>query len=327
MTEATPATAHSPVVSVRNLRVTISGTPILRGVSFNLIPGKTLGVVGESGCGKTMTGLSLMGMLPATAHIEAESLLIAGQNAANWKEHDWLGVRGETVAMVMQDPFTSLNPMMRVGLQIAEAIRLHRGLGKDAALAEAVQWLHRVGVPNPEASARKFPHEMSGGQRQRIVIATAFACQPKVLIADEPTTALDVTLQAQILRLIRDLQTEHQTAVMLVTHDIGVVAAMADEVAVFYAGRIVETGPPANVLHHPQHPYTQALLASLPRKGQARLATISGRPPLFTNLPTGCAFAPRCPKKQQRCEAEPNLIPLEPGHSAACWLAEEQLSD
>jgi len=277
---------QEPIVEVRDLNVSVRGTQILRGVNLTLHAGKTLGVVGESGCGKTMTGLTLMGMLPAGASIDGgslriganDSLRIGANDVTRFSESQWRGLRGATVSMIMQDPFTSLNPMMRVGDQIAEVMRLHRGLGKASAWSEAVEWLRKVGVPSPEKSARKFPHQMSGGQRQRVVIAAAFATQPQVIVADEPTTALDVTLQAQTLRLLRELQgllrelqAEHGTAVMLITHDIGVVAAVADEVAVFYAGQVIENGTPSAVLHHPQHPYTQALLAAVPQPGLTRL--------------------------------------------------------
>lgn len=316
----------APIAQVENLHVSIAGIEILRGVSFNLYPGKTLGVVGESGCGKTMTGLTLMGMLPGTAKMTADALDLAGDDMRTANEATWRQRRGTSVAMVMQDPFTSLHPMMRVGDQIGEVLRLHRGMSKDAALKEAIVLLNHVGVPEPAASARKFPHQMSGGQRQRVVIAAAFAARPKVIVADEPTTALDVTLQAQILRLLRKLQQEEGTAVMLITHDIGVVASMADEVAVFYAGRIVEKGGSKAVLHHPQHPYTQALLAAVPQPGQNRLVTISGQPPKFGDLPVGCSFAPRCPKRFEQCSQDPKLMTAPTGAEAACWLVDQPVA-
>jgi oligopeptide/dipeptide ABC transporter ATP-binding protein len=310
-----------PVLEVAGLRVEIGGVPILRGVDFAVEAGRTLGIVGESGCGKTMTGLAVMGMLPPAARVAAGRITLDGRDLTALSKRDWLEVRGQEVAMVMQDPFASLNPMMRVGDQVAEVLRLHQGLGRAAAWAEAVRMLHKVGVPAPEESARKFPHQMSGGQRQRVVIACAFVARPKVLIADEPTTALDVTLQAQILRLLRELQREEGTAVVLVSHDVGVIAAMSDEVAVFYAGQVVESGPAGDVLHRPQHPYTQALLDALPRQGQTRLRSIEGQPPAFGSLPGGCAFSPRCPKRIEPCGQEPALSPAGKGRAVRCWLA------
>ncbi|HAY14841.1 MAG TPA: ABC transporter ATP-binding protein [Fimbriimonadaceae bacterium] len=312
---------QEPIVEVRDLNVSVRGTQILRGVNLTLHAGKTLGVVGESGCGKTMTGLTLMGMLPAGASIDGGSLRIGANDVTRFSESQWRGLRGATVSMIMQDPFTSLNPMMRVGDQIAEVMRLHRGLGKASAWSEAVEWLRKVGVPSPEKSARKFPHQMSGGQRQRVVIAAAFATQPQVIVADEPTTALDVTLQAQTLRLLRELQAEHGTAVMLITHDIGVVAAVADEVAVFYAGQVIENGTPSAVLHHPQHPYTQALLAAVPQPDLTRLITIPGSPPFFGQLPAGCSFAPRCPHAFEACHQEPPMVETPGGQRVTCWKA------
>ncbi len=317
---------QEPIVDVRDLNVSVRGTQILRGVNLTLHAGKTLGVVGESGCGKTMTGLTLMGMLPAGASIDGGSLRIGANDVTRFSEAQWRGLRGATVSMIMQDPFTSLNPMMRVGDQIAEVMRLHRGLGKSSAWSEAVEWLRKVGVPSPEQSARKFPHQMSGGQRQRVVIAAAFATQPQVIVADEPTTALDVTLQAQTLRLLRELQAEHGTAVMLITHDIGVVAAVADEVAVFYAGQVIENGSPSAVLHHPQHPYTQALLAAVPQPGLTRLTTIPGSPPFFGQLPAGCSFAPRCPFAFEACQKEPPMVDCPGGQRVACWKAAQPAS-
>jgi oligopeptide transport system ATP-binding protein len=232
-------------------------------------------------------------------------------------------VRGEEIALVMQDPFTSLNPMMKVGDQIAEALKLHQGLDRKEAWAKSVEMLGKVGVPAPATSAVKYPHQMSGGQRQRVVIAMAFACKPKVLIADEPTTALDVTLQAQILRLLRELQETEGTAVMLISHDVGAIASVSQRIAVFYAGRIVETGPAEKVLRHSAMPYTRALLNALPQAGKTRLEAIAGQPPDFSHLPQGCSFSPRCPYRIEKCQAEPDLLPVEPDHTSACWRARE----
>jgi oligopeptide transport system ATP-binding protein len=311
-----------PLLQVQDLRVDIGPVSILRGVSLSLEPGETLGVVGESGCGKSMTGLTLMGMLPPTGRIVSGSATLEGRALERLTDRDWRALRGKEIAMVMQDPFTSLNPMMRVGDQIAEVYRLHQGLGKEAANAKAVEMIEKVGVPDPATSARKFPHQLSGGQRQRIVIGIAFAAKPKVLIADEPTTALDVTLQAQILRLLRDLQQEEGTGVILITHDIGVIAAMARRVAVFYAGQVVEMGTVEQVLRRPAHPYTQALLDSLPDHRLDRLKIIQGQPPSLASLPPGCPFVPRCPLRHPACESSPPLREKEAGHSASCWLIE-----
>jgi oligopeptide/dipeptide ABC transporter ATP-binding protein len=311
------------VLEVRDLEVSFGSTRILRGVRFDLEAGQTLGVVGESGCGKSMTGFAIMGMLQAPGRISNGSIKLEGRELVGLPERDLRDIRGEQIGLVMQDPFTSLNPMMRIGDQIGEAFRLHRGMNKKEAWAKSVEMLEKVGVPAPESSARKYPHQMSGGQRQRVVIAMAFACNPKVLIADEPTTALDVTLQAQILRLIRELQETQGTAVMLISHDIGAIASISERIAVFYAGRIVETGPAANVLRQAAMPYTRALLNALPQVGKDRLEAIGGYPPDFTNLPQGCAFSPRCPLVFGKCAEEPSLMPTEPGHTAACWRADE----
>ncbi len=310
------------VLEVEGLEVAFGDAKIIRGVSFELEAGHTLGVVGESGCGKSMTGFAIMNMLPGIGRIVGGSIRLEGRELTTLHKKEWRNIRGQQIALVMQDPFTSLNPMMRIGHQIGEVLRIHHGLSKDAAWKQAVEMLDKVGVPAPESSAMKYPHQMSGGQRQRVVIAMAFACKPKVLIADEPTTALDVTLQAQILRLLKELKETEGTAVMLISHDIGVIGAMASKIAVFYAGRIVELGDAEQVLRTPQHPYTSALLAALPRAGQKTLESISGQPPDLSKLPPGCAFAPRCPKRFDRCGAEPGLLGVNLQHQAACWAVE-----
>jgi oligopeptide/dipeptide ABC transporter ATP-binding protein len=312
-----------PVLSVTELEVAFGATKILRGVTFDLEAGQTLGVVGESGCGKSMTGFTIMGMLPAPGRVVHGSIKLEGQELVGLRERDYRKIRGKDIALVMQDPFTSLNPMMRVGDQIAEALWLHQDMDKRRARQEAVKMLELVGVPAPSSSASKYPHQMSGGQRQRVVIAMAFACRPKVLIADEPTTALDVTLQAQILRLIRDLQEQEGTAVMLISHDIGAIASISSRIAVFYAGRIVETGPAAKVLTQAAMPYTRALLNALPQPGKAKLESIAGYPPDLGHLPEGCSFSPRCPLRFEKCKQEPGLLQVEADHTAACWRADE----
>jgi len=313
------------LLDVQDLHVTIGAAQILRGVSFALEPRQTLGVVGESGCGKSMTGLAIMGMLPPKGSVSRGSICLAGKRLESLTQREWLQVRGQDIAMIMQDPFTSLNPMMRVGAQIAEVLTLHRGVSMREANAQAVRLLDEVGVPGPESAAQKYPHQMSGGQRQRVVIAIAFACQPKLLIADEPTTALDVTLQAQILRLLKALQESVGTAVILISHDIGVIGSVADIVAVYYAGRVVEFGPTTRVLECPSHPYTQALMNALPAIGKSRLESISGQPPDLSNLPQGCSFRPRCPFAFVPCTEDPPAFLVSPGHSAACWLQDPAL--
>ncbi|HTQ09164.1 MAG TPA: ABC transporter ATP-binding protein [Fimbriimonadaceae bacterium] len=310
------------VLKVRGLQVAFGATKILHGVDFDLEAGQTLGIVGESGCGKSITGFTIMGMLPPPGRIVAGSIKLEGRELVGIKEREYRKIRGEEIALVMQDPFTSLNPMMPAGAQIAEALWLHQSMGKHAAMVKAVELLDLVGVPAPESSARKYPHQMSGGQRQRVVIAMAFACKPKVLIADEPTTALDVTLQAQILRLIRELQEKEGTAVMLISHDIGAIASISSRIAVFYAGRIVETGPAADVLQQAAMPYTRALLNALPQPGKKKLESISGQPPDLAHLPIGCPFSPRCPLRFDKCVEQPPLAPVAPDHVSACWKAD-----
>ncbi len=304
------------LLDVSGLKVRFGGVDILRGVDFSVDAGQTLGIVGESGCGKSMTGLALMGMIPSGGKVAEGSIIFDGQDLTKLSRREWLEVRGKSIAMVMQDPFTSLNPMMKVGDQVAEVYRLHAKDSWPEARIKAVAMLDRVGIPDPESAAKKFPHQMSGGQRQRVVIATAFAARPKLLIADEPTTALDVTIQAQVLRLIKELQEEVGTAVILISHDVGVVGAMADDVAVFYAGRAVERGPAVEVLRRPAHPYTQGLLASVPVRGASRLQVLEGSPVQFGAMPPGCPFAPRCPHRHDQCIEEPDLI----GGRSACWL-------
>lgn len=311
-----------PVLTVENLEVAFGTNRILRGVSLELEAGQTLGVVGESGCGKSMTGFTIMGMLPPPGKVTAGSIKLDGRELTHLPSREWNQIRGKQIALVMQDPFTSLNPMMRIGHQVAEVLILHEKLSRQEAWKKAVEMIDQVGIPAPESSASKYPHQLSGGQRQRVVIAIAFACRPKVLIADEPTTALDVTLQAQILRLIEELKSQEGTAVMLISHDIGVIGSLASRVSVFYAGRVVENGTAEAVLTRPKHPYTTALLAALPRVGQTELESISGQPPDLAKLPPGCSFAPRCRHRFDRCEVEPGLLKAEQEHSSACWLVE-----
>lgn len=308
-----------PTLEVRGLRVAFDSTEILRGVDLVVEPGKTLGVVGESGCGKSMTGLAMIGLLPDGGRITEGAIVFEGEDIARAKESRLRKLRGGDIAMVFQDPFTSLNPSMRVADQIVEAVLLHRNVSRAEARKIALQQLQDVRVPAPESTAKKFPFQLSGGQRQRVMIAMAFACHPKVLIADEPTTALDVTLQAQILALLDELKKKHGTAVVLISHDIGVIGSVTDRIAVFYAGKVIEEGATIDVLRNPAHPYTQGLLASLPGK-EERLYSIPGQPPNFATLEGACSFRDRCPSAHDRCSVEPNLLTVRGEHRGACWL-------
>lgn len=308
-------------LEIHDLRVAFGSTEVLRGISLSVDKGETLGVVGESGCGKSMTGLAAMRLLPSGGRVLGGRILLDGVDLLAISERKMRELRGGDIAMVFQDPFTSLNPMMKVGHQIAEAIVLHQGVGNRVALERAIAQLAAVKVPAPESAALKFPHQLSGGQRQRVMVAMAFACHPKALIADEPTTALDVTLQAQILALLHELQQREGTAVILISHDIGVIASVADRIAVLYAGRVVETGTAEQVLTNPAHPYTRGLLASMPGT-QKRLHSIPGQPPSFAEIGMECSFAPRCQHRFDKCSSEPCLIGTREGHSAACWLVD-----
>jgi peptide/nickel transport system ATP-binding protein len=302
------------------------------GVSFALRPHETLAIVGESGCGKSMTALSLMRLIPdPPGRIVGGAVRLAGTDLTGLDERAMRQVRGKDISMIFQEPMTSLNPVMTVGKQIAEALVLHEGMrGKDA-MRRAVEILRLVRIPEPEQRLKEYPHQLSGGMRQRVMIAMALACDPKVLIADEPTTALDVTIQAQILEIILDLQKKLGTAVILITHDLGVVAETAQRVIVMYAGKKVEEAPVEKLFARPLHPYTHGLMASIPRlelmRGAAetkrRLQEIPGIVPALTNLPAGCAFAPRCPFAEDRCRREaPRYEEKQPGHWAACWRSD-----
>lgn len=300
------------------------------GVDFQVDAGETLAIVGESGCGKSMTALSLMRLIPSPpGRIVSGAIKLGGRDLLTISEEEMRAVRGNEISMIFQEPMTSLNPVMTIGKQISEALILHRDMDRKAALKRAVEMLDLVRIPEPAQRAREYPHQLSGGMRQRAMIAMALACNPKVLIADEPTTALDVTIQAQILELIVDLQREFSAAVILITHDLGVVAETARRVIVMYAGRKVEEGTVGELFSNPLHPYTVGLLASIPRldlmRGQAdrsqeRLQEIPGIvPPLF-DLPAGCAFAPRCQRADDLCRRErPAYEEKQSGHWAACW--------
>jgi len=300
------------------------------GVDFQVASGETLAIVGESGCGKSMTALSLMRLIPSPpGRIVSGSIKLGGRDLLKISEDEMRSVRGNEISMIFQEPMTSLNPVMTIGKQISEALILHRDMDRRAALKRAVEMLDLVRIPEPAQRAKEYPHQLSGGMRQRAMIAMALACNPKVLIADEPTTALDVTIQAQILELIVDLQREFSAAVILITHDLGVVAETARRVIVMYAGRKVEEATVGELFSKPLHPYTVGLLASIPRldlmrgqtdRSQERLQEIPGIvPPLF-DLPTGCAFAPRCQRADDLCRRErPAYEEKQSGHWAACW--------
>jgi oligopeptide/dipeptide ABC transporter ATP-binding protein len=294
------------------------------GIDLSIAAGGTLGVVGESGSGKSVTALSVMRLVDPPGRIEPGSRIVfEGRDLAELSESEMTRIRGNEMSMIFQEPMTSLNPVFTIGDQIAEAVQLHQGVGKRDALARAVEMLRLVGIPSPEKRVSEYPHQMSGGMRQRVMIGMALSCNPKLLIADEPTTALDVTVQAQILELMKELRERLGMSILLITHDLGVVAEMVDEVAVMYAGRIVERGPVAQVFAEPQHPYTEALLRSIPLLGMRYtqpLEAIRGIVPNPLDWPAGCRFAPRCDYAFDRCRTDdPHLLPVPPQESA-CWL-------
>jgi len=319
----------NPLLSVRNLTTTFSTARgparAVDDVSFELEPGETLGLVGESGCGKTVTALSILRLVPEPpGRIDPRSRVdYRGDQVLTLPPAALRHIRGGEIAMVFQEPMTSLNPVLTVGSQIAETVRAHRGTDRHAAKVRALEMMGLVGIPDPEDRYRSYPHQLSGGLRQRIMIAIALACDPKVLIADEPTTALDVTIQAQILDLLMELKNRLRLAVLLISHDLGLVAGMADRIAVMYGGRIVEQGPTLALFARPQHPYTEGLLRAAPRVDRplSVLAAIPGAVPPATDWPSGCRFHPRCAHAWQRCESEePGLLSAGPEHHARCWL-------
>ncbi len=299
------------------------------GVSFTLNEGETLGLVGESGCGKTMTALSILRLLPQPAgRIVRGQILLDGEDLVTKSEREMERVRGRKVAMILQDPQTSLNPVFSIGNQLVEALRIHLREGARTLWRRAEEALRRVRVAAPEQRLRDYPHQMSGGMKQRVVGAIAVAGEPRVLIADEPTTALDVTIQLQYLALLKELQARTRLAMLFITHDFGIVARMCDRVAVMYAGRIVEQGPLRTLFRAPRHPYTQALMAAVPRLDAVdRLTAIEGQPPALHRLAAGCRFAPRCRYADTRCHQEyPTVFSVGPAHEAACWRVEPSLS-
>jgi peptide/nickel transport system ATP-binding protein/oligopeptide transport system ATP-binding protein len=325
-----------PLLEIQNLKTIFSTERgVIRavdGVSLTLGTGETLGVVGESGCGKTMLALSVMRLIPANGQIAEGRVLFNGQDLLTLPEEAMREKRGRDIAMIFQEPMTSLNPVLRIGDQIAEAIRLHQHVPNKEAQALSVKLLGEVGIPQPERRVKDYPHQLSGGMRQRVMIAMAMSCRPQLLLADEPTTALDVTIQAQILNLISDLKEKNNMAVILITHDLGVVAEAAQKVAVMYAGKVVETAEVEKLFARPLHPYTRGLIESRPSgcvdaesAGETYLKTIPGTVPSLYELPSGCRFSERCALVEEACRVrEPELMEIEEGHFVSCFVAERK---
>ncbi len=324
---AEAARNREPLLQVKDLETafyTSDGrVPALRGVSLDIMPGETLGVVGESGCGKSVTAFSVMGLIPwPPGRVEAGEIIFEGQDLRKKTAQEMREIRGDKIGMIFQEPMTSLNPVYTIGDQIAEVLQFHKGYTRDQGMERAVELLHSVGIPEPKKRVRQYPHEMSGGMRQRVMIAMALACSPRLLIADEPTTALDVTIQAQILEVLRDLRSRTGASIMLITHDLGVVAEMADRVAVMYMGKVVEEGVAGDIFHHPRHPYTHGLLNSIPRMDRAvhRLHVIPGTVPNPLFMPAGCKFASRCQFAGDECgKSEPEMSAVQGAHRVRCF--------
>lgn len=317
---------ETPLLSVQDLSIRMGGaeTNLVDRLSFDVARGETLCIVGESGCGKSLTALALMGLLPTPPlFLTGGTARFEGQDLFKLPESQRRNIRGGKMAMIFQEPMTSLNPALRIGEQIAESVRRHQGASQEVAQAHAFEMLEQVRIPAPDKRLNEYPHQLSGGMRQRAMIAMALANNPSVLIADEPTTALDVTIQAQILDLMRNLQRQTSAALILITHDLGVVAEMADKVVVMYAGRVVEAGPAEALFRDPQHPYTIGLMSSMPSLGARteRLVTIPGVVPSPTAMPEGCRFESRCPFASQACTGQPELKTVSGDHQVACWRA------
>jgi len=324
--------ANDRLLEVKNLRTSFN-TPegkvrSVDGVSFFLNHGETLAIVGESGCGKTVTSLSLMHLLPDTATVEADGMILEGEDISHLNKNEYRKLRGSRISMIFQEPMTSLNPVYRIDRQLGEVFKLHNpGISKQGIWEKSVEILKKVGVPNPEERLKVYPHQLSGGLRQRVMIGISLAANPKIVIADEPTTALDVTIQAQILALLKELQANMNMSIILITHDFGVVSQIADRVAVMYAGKIIEEGTTKEVLEHPKHPYTKLLIMAIPgikvTRGE-RLESINGTVPSPLNYPPGCRFADRCPYAMDICRKEMPKMEGEGGHRAACFLKGEE---
>ncbi|PLT35835.1 ABC transporter ATP-binding protein [Bacillus sp. V5-8f] len=320
----------SPIIDVKGLETSFltdgGQIPVVNHIDFHIKPGEVLGIVGESGCGKSVTSLSIMGLIPtATGKVQGE-ILFKGENLVNATEARMRQIRGNDIAMIFQEPMTSLNPVFTIGEQLIESLRIHRKWNKKTAMARAVEMLKLVGLPRAEELVKEYPHQLSGGMRQRVMIAMAMICEPKLLIADEPTTALDVTIQAQILELMKKLNKETDTAIMMITHDLGVVAEMCERVLVMYAGKVVEEGDVKTIFQNPKHPYTIGLIQSVPdmRKKVERLYSIPGNVPKPGSLQIGCQFAPRCAHAMDRCLSEtPGLSTFDHGQQVRCWLYED----
>ena len=320
-----------PLLEIKELSthfVSAAGTRVVRAVndvSFTLHAGETLGIVGESGSGKSTLALTILRILPPAAHIVQGQINFDGENLLDKSNSEMQHIRGKRIAMILQDPMASLNPLFTIGDQVAEPMRVHEHMGRRGAWARAKELLGAVRISAPETRVGEYPHQMSGGMRQRIVGAIAISCEPALLIADEPTTSLDLTIQAQYLSLLSDLQKRYHLALIFITHNLGIVAKMCDKVAVMYAGRMVESGPVRQIFNRPAHPYTEALLRSIPRltDRRERLTAIEGQPPDMTSPPSGCAFHPRCPKAIERCqEQDPPTFEVAADQRARCWLAD-----
>ncbi len=322
--------SSEPLLSLENLSthyISQQGARVVRAVddvTLSLNAGGTLGIVGESGSGKSTLALTILRLLPPAARIVSGRMMFEGENLLDKSDTEMRRVRGKRIAMILQDPMASLNPLFSIGNQVGEPLRVHEGASRASAWKRAVALLKSVRIASPETRVTQFPHEMSGGMRQRIVGAIGISCEPRLLIADEPTTSLDLTIQAQYLNLLRDLQREHGLALIFITHNLGIVAKMCDQLAVMYAGRVVEQGPVSRIFSAPAHPYTKALLGSIPRMTDNRehLTAIEGQPPDLSSLPPGCAFAPRCRMAFARCRVEaPPEVAIDEGRTARCWLA------
>lgn len=319
--------AAQALLHIENLKTVISSkdgklVPV-DGVDITIPKGKTVGIVGESGCGKSMTAMSIMGLLPNTTHIEEGKILFQDMDLTKLNPKELRKITGDKISIIFQEPMTSLNPVIQVGKQVREAILLHEKVSKEEAKQRVIEIFRQVGIPEPERRYNTYPHQLSGGLRQRIMIGMAMVCNPDLLIADEPTTALDVTIEAQILHLMRQLQKDKGTSIMMITHNLGVVAEICDQVYVMYAGKVVESAEVHELFQNPKHPYTQGLLGALPKMdSRQRLNSIDGMVPTLKDMPIGCRFAPRCPMATQKCrEEQPALVDVTAGHQVRCFMS------